>query len=250
MGSIGISCTVDKKVEVEVEKSQKTEIYFNKEKINFPTVSYVIDKLVNCPVLVSIESPLPLGYGFSISGASALATASALNKLFNLKKTKSELSKIAHVAEIVNHTGLGSVGTQITGGFLLKTKPGLPVSAIKLPFVGQKLYVVIIDRLLTPSILQDKKRIQKVNAVTDFYLQKLKNNKSLQLEDVIDASFDFVTKTGLLRNKRVISVIEKIRKPGGHATMAILGKVIITNIKQTFIKDYKIVELEITNDHI
>ncbi len=250
MGSIGVGCTVDKRVYVEVEKSQKTEIYFNKVKINIPTVSYVIDKLTDSPALISIKSFLPLGYGFGISGASALATASALNELFNLNKTKMDLAKIAHVSEIVNHTGLGSVATQITGGFLLKRKPGLPVLAIRLPFVGQKIYAIIIDRLLTPTVLQDKKRIRKVNTTADYYLHQLKNKKSLKLKDVTDASYNFVSETGLLTDKRVINIIDKIRKAGGSATMAILGKVVITDMKPTFIKDYKPVELTITNDHI
>lgn len=249
MGSIGISCTVDKKVEVEVEKSQKTEIYFNKEKINFPTVSYVIDKLVNSPILVSIKSPLPLGFGFSISGASALATSSALDKLFNLKKTKFELAKIAHTAEIKNYTGLGSVATQITGGFLLKRKPGLPVSAIKLPFVGQKLYVVIIDRLLTPPILKNKQTLEKVNITADQILEEIKNKRSLVLRDIIDYSYSFMKKSGLLQDSRVMLVIEKIRKAGGYATMAILGQVVISDIP--FVSQiYQVVELTITNDHL
>lgn len=250
MGSIGVSCTIDKKVYVEVEEAKKTEIFFNGIPVKFPTVSYIIDKLTNNPVKVSIESSLPLGYGFSISGASALSSAFAINNLFHLKKTRDELIKLAHIAEIVNHTGLGNIGTQTTGGFLLKNKPGLPVVAIKLPFVGKKLYAIIIGKLLTPSILKDNEKMQEVNSVTDIYLKMLKKNKSLQLSDVLDASFEFVEKTGLLTDKRVTNIIRKIKKAGGSATMAILGKVIITNIKPTFIKAYKTVELTITNEHV
>lgn len=247
MGSIGISCIVDKKVEVEIEKARTTKILFNKKSIKFPTVSYVIDKLTKSPVKVSITSILPLGYGFSISGASALATASALNKLFNLKKTKSELSKIAHVAEIVNRTGLGSVATQITGGFLRKTRPGIPVQAIKLPFVGSKLYVTIIDRLLTPTILKNKQTVEKVNITADQIMEEIKNKRSLILRDIIDYSYSFVKTSGLLQDSRVISVIEQIRKAGGHATMAILGKVVISDTP--FVSgDYQVVELTITED--
>ena len=46
----------------------------------------VIRELTNEPVKVEIEDQLPSGAGFGISGASALATAYALNKLLNLKK--------------------------------------------------------------------------------------------------------------------------------------------------------------------
>lgn len=247
MGSVGVGCTIDREVLVEVEESSVNETIFNGATINFPTVESVINTLSPSPVKVSIQSPLPLGCGFGISGASALAAAAALNKLFNLKKTIMDLAKIAHTAEIVNHTGLGSVATQITGGFLLKKRPGLPVSAIKLPLVGQKLYAVIIDRLITPSILKDDKKIQKVNAAADYYLQQLKNIKSPQLKDVIDVSYNFVSETGLLTDKRVINIIGRIRKAGGSATMAILGKVVITNIKPWFTGDYKIEELTITD---
>lgn len=250
MGSIGIGCTVDKKVFVSVEKAEKTVVLLNGKPIEFPTVSYVIDKLTQSPVRVTIKSPLPLGSGFGISGASALSCAHSLDKLFHLKKTKSVLSQIAHTAEIINKTGLGSVGTQITGGFLLKTKSGLPVSAIKLPFTGQKIYAIIIGKLLTPSILKDKKKIQEVNKVTDYYLLQLKNKKNIQLKDVLDASYEFVSKTGLLTDKKMIDIICRIKKSGGSATMAILGKVVISNIKPNFNIDYPLEELMITNNHL
>src|SRR3989304_7084231 len=73
MGSVGVSCTVDQKVLAEVEKSKKIEIIFNGKHIKFPTVSSVLAELKKSPVKVSIKSSLPLGCGFSISGASALA---------------------------------------------------------------------------------------------------------------------------------------------------------------------------------
>ncbi len=250
MGSIGVGCTIDKNVYVDVEKSTADELIFNGIPINFPTVSSVVFKLAPLPVKVVIRSELPLGYGFGISSASALACVIGLNKLFNLGKDKSELAKIAHVSEIVNHTGLGSVATQITGGFLLKRKPGLPVSAIKLPFIGGKLYAVILDKLLTPSILKDEKMIQKVNSTADFYLKKLISIKSPQLADVIDASFDFAAQSGLLTDERVINIITRIKRQGGSATMAILGKVVIANMEPTFIHTYKTVELVITNSHL
>ena len=62
-------------------------------------------------------SSLPLGYWFGISGASALATAYALNRLLKLKKSNKELAIIAHIAEVESKTGLGDVTNQYYWGF-------------------------------------------------------------------------------------------------------------------------------------
>jgi pantoate kinase len=158
MGSMGLGFTINKGVTVDVQEANKTEIFFNGEKIEFSTVRSVVNQLISHPEFISgssfyqtgkmlkyyekhyllrrvavqhdefgiavhISSDLPLGGGFGISGASALATAYAINDLFNLKKTKLDLAKIAHIAEIENKTGLGDVTNQYFGGCLLKTVP-------------------------------------------------------------------------------------------------------------------------------
>src|SRR5258706_12865492 len=119
MGSIGLGFTIDKGVTVEVSKSDETEIFFNNKKIDFPTVESVIKNLPT-PFIkggkggfrIHISSPLPLGCGFGLSGASALATAYALNELLGLGREQLELAKIAHAAEVENKTGLGDVTNQ------------------------------------------------------------------------------------------------------------------------------------------
>jgi pantoate kinase len=122
-GSYGLGFTVNEGVIVSIKQAKTTSISFNSKPIVFPTVRYVIDHLIDTGVSVNITSPLPLGSGFGLSGASALATAYALNNLFKLRKTKKQLAILAHMAEVVNQTGLGDVVNQYFGGFLLKTKP-------------------------------------------------------------------------------------------------------------------------------
>lgn len=253
MGSVGVGCTVDKNVEVTVEESSFNKVIFDKATINFPTVHTVVEALATVPVKVSIKSFLPLGYGFGISSASALATAFALNKLLNLEKGKLELAKIAHIAEIQNYTGLGSVATQITGGFLVKNKPGIPASsevgsvdAYNLPFVGKKLYAVIIDRLETPTVLHDAKKLKKINEFATDALGKIKTAKDITLEEVIDISYLCAKKSQLLKNKEN-QIINKIRKSGGHATMSMLGYVVLSTIKLDKITDYLVKELVISD---
>ncbi|MEK0337623.1 MAG: hypothetical protein QQN41_09345, partial [Nitrosopumilus sp.] len=143
-GSLGLGFTVNKGVFATIKKIPITKksnikkiknniIYFNNKKINFPTVNSVIEKLTNEPVQVNIKSELPLGCGFGISGASALAVAYTLNELLNLKKSKKALAMIAHIAEVKNCTGLGDVVNQYYGGFLVKYDSSYKFKVKKFP---------------------------------------------------------------------------------------------------------------------
>lgn len=249
-GSIGIGCTLDKEVEVTVKPDNKTNILFNKKPIHFPTAEYALSSVIDKSVVINIKSPLPLGFGFGVSSASTLATLFAVNKIFRLNMNKMQLAQIAHEAEIINHTGLGSVATQITGGFLMKNIPGLPPSDfVRLPFVGKKLYAILIDRLETPLILNNKAHLEKINKEADWALQMIKTIPNISLEEIIDIAYQFTDKSGLLTHPVVSSLIKKIHIHGGHATMAILGQVVISDIKPDFpINNYRVEELTIT-DH-
>lgn len=247
MGSIGVGCTIEDEIRVQVQESSSDEVIFNGTPINFPTVHFVIKMLAPVPVRVSIKSPLPLGYGFGISSASTLACSYALNKLFNLRKDNLELAKIAHITEIKNYTGLGSVATQITGGFLVKNRPGIPVDAYSLPFVGKKLYAVIIDRLETPTVLHDKKRLEKINKAADSALAKIKKTKNITLQEILDISYNCAQESGLITNKSEMRIIDMIRKSGGSATISMLGYVVLSNIKFDKIRDYSVKELVISD---
>lgn len=248
MGSVGVGFTVNRWVQVCVKPNSQLSILFNGKPIFFPTVTTVINSLTNKPVKIEIKSPLPLGFGFGISSASALATAFAVNKLLKLNKQRDELVKLAHIAEITNKTGLGSVGTQTTGGFLLKTSPGIPVSAKKFPFAGKKIYAVIIGKLETPRILNSPIKIQKINQAADLTIQTINKLTHPTLEQFIDLSYQSAKMSGLLNNPEVMKLIDEIRISSGHATMAILGNVVISNIKPK--TNYPIEELRITDKGI
>lgn len=250
MGSIGIGATINRQVLVRVYKNTKTVIKFNGKVIDFPTVCTVIKKLTSQSVYADIRSPLPLGCGFGISGASALATAYAINELFGFKKDRKTLQIIAHTAEIENKTGLGSVATQITGGFLLKTAPGLPVRARKLFFIGQKLYGVILGKLETPKILSDQKQMQKITKTATEILKEINAFPTLTLPFILDKSYEFARVSGLI-NKKTGSMINNIRAHGGHATMSMLGDVILSDIIPGNLSDlkYQIEKLLITDSH-
>lgn len=250
MGSVGIGCTVDKGVIVTVKKAKKTAIYFNENPCKFPTVKSVIKSLTCTPMAVDIKSSLPLGFGFGISGASSLATSFAINRLLNLKKSSLELAQIAHIAEIENHTGLGSVGTQITGGFIIKSSAGMPFTFRRLPFEEKNIYAILIGKLETPAILLNVEWLKKINIAAGKTIRKFNILKKRSLENILDLSFSFVRESLLLKNKEVISEIKKIKKIGGHATMSILGNVVLSNVKPNNATGYPIIKLKVTNHNV
>jgi pantoate kinase len=228
-GSVGVGCTIDSYVSVTAGVSAKSLVTFNGTPIHFPTVSYVMHRLTDKHIKVDITSSLPLGSGFGISGASAIASACAINALVGGLHTFQSLSEIAHESEIINKTGLGSIGTQITGGFLLKTGAGLPVRAIPLPFVGTDIYATVIGPLKTPSVLGDPEAMKRIKKSATVALSRLQSRKNISLRDVLEISYGYATQSGLLVDPETVRIVEEIRNCGGHATMAILGKVILSD---------------------
>jgi len=248
-GSIGIGCTLDKGVTAQVEKSRETKIFFNEKTISFPTVAYALRELTNNPLNVDLTSPLPLGFGFGISAASTLACLFAVNQLLMKGLNRRALIEIAHRAEIVNHTGLGSVGTQAMGGFLIKKSAGIPFDSITLPFVGKKLYAAIFGKLETPTVVGNNRKLQKINQAADKILEKIGKMANPTLSEILDYSYDFARESLLLDTEKIAPTVEKIKKMGGHATMAMLGNVVISSINFQ-IKNYPTYSLTISSDKV
>lgn len=246
-GSIGLGCTVNQGVIATVKKAAKTTIFFNERPVHLPTVMTVLDSLLSPPLIIKLQTNLPLGCGFGLSSACALSVCLAVNKLLQLNKNFQHLARIVHACEIQNKTGLGSVGTQITGGFLLKKKAGLPVNALSFPFfLGKKIYARVLGSLPTANILKNEKKINQVNQAADKAFTKINSLYKPTLEEILDISYEFAVGSQLLTGN-LREMIDKMRKDGYHATMSMLGKVILTSFKPKIFKD-NIFKFTITND--
>ncbi|OGG20238.1 hypothetical protein A3D03_03350 [Candidatus Gottesmanbacteria bacterium RIFCSPHIGHO2_02_FULL_40_13] len=248
MGSQGVGFTVNKIVTVEAAKSENTIVFFNNKRIKLPTLTYLINLLTHENLCIQIHSPLPLGCGFGISGASALACSLAVNKLLNLGKSKLFLTKLAHLSEIIHGTGLGSVGTESTGGFLLKETAGIPFRYKAYPYVGQKVYAVILGKIETPTILQNKNLGDKINIAADLVLNKIKKINKITLPDFLDCSLEFANRSGLLTDQKLINFTDTLKTDNFHVTMAMLGRVLITDKNpSSVVKNYPVVKLIISD---
>jgi pantoate kinase len=236
MGSLGVGFTVNKGVIVSVKKAQKTEVLFNKKLIDLPTVLSVVKALTSKHLNISITSTLPLGSGFGISGASALASALAINKLLGLNKSRLELAKIAHKAEVENKTGLGDVASQYFGGFLVKFVSSAQFTVKKLPITSIPIYCKSYGPLLTSSVLSNSSLIKKINKEADVAHEKIKrlltNSSLISFSDITSIANTFTKNTGL-RTPEVTAQIQAIKRKNGNASMILLGNAIVSDIPFT-----------------
>ncbi|KAF5423773.1 MAG: pantoate kinase, partial [Candidatus Methanocomedens sp.] len=124
-GTIGTTCTTGTP---DITGSGAL-IRLNGEQIDLPTVEYVIESLQgirHSRLVVDLEADVPLGYGFGVSGAAALATALAVNADHGQGLTMEQAAVVAHSADVVNRTGMGDVAGQYTGGLVIRTAAGAP----------------------------------------------------------------------------------------------------------------------------
>lgn len=231
MHSLGMGFTINEGVVVTVSPHSQTSILFNGVEIHFPTVVSTLQKLTPETMLIDITSPQPLGCGFGLSGASALAVAYAVNALLSLGKSSRCLAMIAHVAEVENLTGLGDVCAQYHGGCLVKLKAGHPLSAERLPVRKQPIYYKYFGPIQTRDVLTDSKQTDSINKSADKalnYLGALVNSEAVDFNTCIRFSKAFAIESGLLRDKNVRCVINQIESENGFASMIMLGNAVFS----------------------
>lgn len=234
MHALGMGFTVSQGVIASVEEGASSEISFNGEAFDFATVRHVVETL--CPsrsIRVRLESALPLSGGFGLSGASALATAFALDHGFDLGKTDGELAMIAHIAEVSNLTGLGDVCGQLHGGCLIKLVPGDPLAARALPVPEQDVFYRYFGPIHTKDILSDPDRTARINAAADATLSAISLLVEREVDDFaryVSVARRFSDESGLLRHFGVRRTIEEVESAGGAASMIMLGNAVFATI--------------------
>lgn len=205
-------------------------IRFNGKKIDLPTVEYAIKGLLkpgHSQVIIDLESDIPLGFGFGISGAAALASALALNTVFNLHKTVNQVASFAHCAEVVNKTGMGDVSGQCTGGVVMRIKPGAPGTGQTdtIPFSQTEVSWVCLGEVNTASVLGNGEALNSINRVGSNALTTLLKRPGLK--NFMSISRDFALQTGLI-SSRALDVMEAVEARGQSAAVAMLGDTVFT----------------------
>ncbi len=240
-GSYGVGFTIDRGVFVDVSQNEDIEIVVNGEKFDFPTVRYLVNKLIGEGVRVNVKMDLPLSCGFGMSGATALATALAINKFFGLKRNFLDLADLAHESEVVNKTGLGDVVCQTYGGLVVRLNARCPSKAvIERYIINKELDFLVMGKISTQEVLKDELARKRINKVGKECLKEFLKNPSF--ENLFNIANKFSIETELMDGD-IKDVIEAVESDNGKAAMIMLGKAVFAyngfNALKEFGKPFK-----------
>jgi len=234
-GSLGGAFTIEEGISAKIfqKNINGDEIYFNSQLLeNGPSLDVIeiIRKQSNkkIPFIEVIQKgSLPMSAGLSTSGAGALATARAINEEFELGFSEIQLGQFAHLAELKNYTGLGSVLTQFHTGILIRSIAGAPGygKVVKLDLPPKKFRNVLIlswGGLSTSKILRDKEKMKKIYELGELFTKEA--IKKADLETLFSLGEQFTKQCGLASGN-VLYVLNRISRDELIGSgMAMLGE--------------------------
>ncbi|GAB7010585.1 pantoate kinase [Halorubrum trueperi] len=173
-------------------------------------------------VAVAVETDLPIGAGFGVSGAATLGAAIAANAAFDCGRSENELIRIAHEAEVGRGTGLGDVVAQARGGVPIRLEPGAPgVGELDGIPADSRVEYVTYGELSTEAVLGGD--TTALSAAGERALGRLCEDP--RLPTLMAQAREFAADADLLVPE-VATAIEAVDDAGGDAAMAMLGRTV------------------------
>jgi pantoate kinase len=178
-------------------------------------------------VMIEHDVGVPIGAGYGASAAGSLSAALAFSEGANLGMSVNEVGRIVHEAEIVNGTGLGTVGPILTGGFVITRKSGGPGVAVidRIPASRElKVISACIGPISTKKALRSKNLRTRVNVLGREAFRSIV--RDLRPSNFMKASKKFAYGLGLMSHQtaRLIEVMETAGAIG--ATQNMLGQAV------------------------
>ena len=246
-GAIGGGFALSKGVyaEIEVFEEDKTliETYVNGERFEATVAKRIVNRLLSFipgtyHIIVKQRIEVPVGGGLGTSGASALAVGLALSKALKLRKTYLEIAREAHITDILEGKGLGTVSGLVVGGAVIVKKAGAPgFDEVDKLIIDPSLKLVIAyyAPIVKETILRNK-RIEEIDKIGFKTLQKILEDPSI--ENFLKLCKDFAFSTGLVTRK-VKQGLEKIEKIEGvvGASQAMIGDTLYAVVEEDRVED-------------
>lgn len=216
--SLGISFATADGVTATVHRARETSVYLDGRPAQVDPVMGVLDRL-GVTATVHLETAVPIGCGFGVSGAATLTTALAVNERLELGHDRDELVEASHRAEVAAGTGLGDVFIQDRGGLVWDTGDGLERTSRT-----DRIEYTSFGGITTPAVLGDEGTMSRIWEAGREALAAIDPDGALT--DLFDASWQFAKETSLA-TKRVGDAVETVHDQGGRATMTMIGETVV-----------------------
>jgi pantoate kinase len=247
IGARGGGFALSKGTTTEVMARKSTEprvdIYINgKLAPQAKTTKAMVNMLLNqvkgaYQVIVKHYIEVPIGAGFGTSAAGALSTGLALSRELGLNLTYGQIGRMAHVADVICHTGLGTVEGLLVGGLVLVVRSGAAGIGLvdRIP-IQPNLKVVAgsFGPMNKRYVLLSPKERALVNKLGRRTIKKILSNPSLTT--FIKTCKQFAYDLGLM-SERVRRLIEDAENSGAiGATQNMLGESVHAITRQETLK--------------
>ena len=217
--SLGVSVAIADGATATVRPAPETSVFLDGTRASIASVTGVLRRL-GVSAEVRVETEVPIGCGFGVSGAATLATALAANEMEGLGHERSALVEKAHQAEVAAGTGLGDVFIQERGGLVWNDGHGLQRTTCS-ETIGYSTF----GHVATADVLGDDAAVRRVATVGQAALADLDPTDGLT--SLFEASWPFATRTDLA-TERVVQAVSEVRHNGGAATMAMVGETVVS----------------------
>lgn len=229
-GSLGAGFSLKEYVRTRVQKrnDKKIRIFFNGENVTSRahTSLQAANEFFNAHgeemgIDIFHQFDVPTSSGLATSGAGALGVVFALNEEFNTSFSDVKLATLAHIAEVKQKTGLGSVIAQYKGQFEIRMKAGAPNNGkVKRITRNVKCGILGFDHMETKNILKSTQQLQRIRKAFGRKHKKLAN--SFSIRKFTRFSQQFARESGLL-TPFLQNLLGKARERGLHGSMLMLG---------------------------
>jgi pantoate kinase len=166
---------------------------------------------------------VPIKAGFGSSSASALSAVMAVASALDLPFSKEEVASFAHQAEILRHTGLGTVSSTYNfSGAAVITKAGGPgvAKVVRVPVPHGLRVVTAFLSLKKGHLLSSTRMRNKVNKLGDLALEEASDFK---MNSLLAAGHDFAEGLGLMTQAVKTLVAVSLEEGAVGASQNMLG---------------------------
>ena len=249
-GGFGLQKGVSTKVTARLAEDSRVKVFINSTPASeAKTTSRVVEKLLcdikqKYEVKVEHQIDVPIGSGFGTSAGGALTAGLALKEALDLPLTYNQIGKVAHVAEIECHTGLGTVSSlTFTGGCVLVVEPGAPgfCQLDRIPISPD--YMIVAGYLQsnvpkTASFDSEKKQI--INRFGEKTLEAILSEPTI--ENFMERCWEFSQNAGFATPnvRRLVNLAKKAGAVGaaqnmiGEAVHALVLQQNVEEVKEAF----------------